>query len=116
MKDALLYAAGALGIAISILHGYLGERLVVGPSEASTRRAKRVMRAIMFLSAVYWFAAGVLLLVAPVLLEPSQRFFAICVAAFLFATGSLGNLWATRGRHPGWALLAVATALALVGA
>ncbi|MEM1197332.1 MAG: hypothetical protein AAGH57_14610 [Pseudomonadota bacterium] len=116
MRDILVYSAGGLGILIAIVHGYLGEKLVVGPSEAPTGRAKRVMQAIMFLSALYWFAAGALLLAAPVFLEPSQRTLAILVAAFLFATGSLGNLWATRGGHFGWVLLALATGMAVGGA
>ncbi|MEO1731728.1 MAG: hypothetical protein AAFR64_13465 [Pseudomonadota bacterium] len=116
MHNGLLYAAGLLGVVISLIHGYLGEKLVVGPSKAPTLRAKRVMRAIMFLSALYWFAAGALLLATPDFLAPSQRALAVIVAAFLFATGSLSNLWATRGGHIGWALLAFATGLAVAGA
>jgi hypothetical protein len=30
--------------------------------------------------------------------------------------GAIGNLWATRGRHPGWMLMAAALVLILVGA
>lgn len=29
--------------------------------------------------------------------------------------GALGNLWGTRGRHPGWMLLALALLLLVIG-
>jgi hypothetical protein len=34
-------------------------------------------------------------------------------SSYLF--GALGNLWATRGRHPGWMLYAVALVLIVYG-
>jgi hypothetical protein len=30
--------------------------------------------------------------------------------------GAVANLWATRGRHPGWMLMAAALVLILLGA
>jgi hypothetical protein len=30
--------------------------------------------------------------------------------------GAIGNLWGTRGRHPGWMLLAAAVVLIVLGA
>ncbi|MEM6627687.1 MAG: hypothetical protein AAF719_13390 [Pseudomonadota bacterium] len=116
MQDAYLYAAGTLGIVISIVHGFLGETKIVAPSQAPASQAKRVMRAIMFISAVYWFAGGLVLLLTPAVLTEAQRPLAVYGAAFLFLTGSLGNFWATKGRHFGWMLLAVAGGLAVAGA
>jgi hypothetical protein len=34
---------------------------------------------------------------------------------FLYLFGALGNLWATRGRHPGWMLMAAALILIVIG-
>ncbi|MEO0398361.1 MAG: hypothetical protein AAF224_02935 [Pseudomonadota bacterium] len=116
MQDIFLYGAGLLGIIISVAHGYIGEVRVVRPVRASTTQAKRVLHAIMFLSAVYWFAASALLLITPLLLSDAQRPFVVYGVALVFVSGCLGNLWATRGGHFGWILLAAAAALAIAGA
>lgn len=116
MNDMLLYGAGTLGVLISIVHGYLGLEKVVGPAKAPTQRGKRVLQAVMLISAVYWFAAGVLLLLTPSGFLDADRLLVAYAVAFIYVIGSLGNLWATRGRHFGWALLAIAGALAVAGA
>lgn len=116
MQDMMLYGAGGLGVGISIIHGYLGETKVVRTARLPSPQGKRILQALMFLSAVYWFAAGVLLLLAPTLISGSAKPFVIYGAAFLYLSGSIGNLWATRGRHFGWVLLAIAALLALAGA
>jgi len=69
MADLLLYIAGGLTVMISIAHGYLGATQVVGPSTAPSDSAKRILHAIMFLSAVYWFIGGVTLIAVPHLFE-----------------------------------------------
>lgn len=115
MQDWFLYGAGALGVIVSFVHGYLGEVQVVRPSQAPSPSAKRVMQAIMFLSAVYWFAASVLLLITPAFISEGLRPFIVWGVAAVYASGSLANLWATRARHFGWVLLAVAVGLALAG-
>ncbi|MGB0907157.1 MAG: hypothetical protein ACPGVT_06665 [Maricaulaceae bacterium] len=116
MNTTFLYCAGALGILVSIAHGYIGDRKLIAPLENIHPSGKRVLRAIVFLSAVYWFLAGVALLIAPTQFSPDVAKFAVYLAAFIFASSSLANLWATRGRHFGWVLLAVATGLTLLGA
>lgn len=116
MQDLFLYSAGALGILISVIHGYLGQTRVVGPAQTPTKQTKRVLEAIMLISAVYWFAAGVLLLVTPAGMLDADRSLIVYAVAFVYLAGSLGNLWATRGRHFGWALLAIASGLAIAGA
>ncbi|MEM1277314.1 MAG: hypothetical protein AAGH74_12365 [Pseudomonadota bacterium] len=116
MQDLSLYCAGLLGVMISIIHGYLGEMLVVRPAQTSTIQAKRVLQAIMFLSALYWFAASVILLITPVLLPQEYRAIIVYGVALIFVSGSIGNLWATQGGHFGWVLLAIAASLAIAGA
>ncbi|MEM9289192.1 MAG: hypothetical protein AAGA36_12710 [Pseudomonadota bacterium] len=116
MENVFLYSAGVLGLAISVIHGYLGEMKVVRPVQASTEQAKRILHAIMFLSAVYWFIASLMLLMTPTLLPEAQRPVVAYGVAMVFLSGSLGNLWATKGTHFGWMLLAIAAALAIAGA
>lgn len=116
MKDVFLYSAGSLGVMISLAHGYLGEVKVVRQAQTPTRQAKRILHAIMFLSAVYWFAASVLLLVTPSLVSDEGRPVLVWGVAVVFVTASLANLWATRGRHFGWIVLAIATGLTVAGA
>ncbi|MEM9880358.1 MAG: hypothetical protein AAF862_13890 [Pseudomonadota bacterium] len=116
MQNLMLYCAGILGILISIVHGYLGEFKVVRAVEAPSGQVKRVLQAIMFLSAVYWFAASVLLLITPAFMPSAIRPFLAIGVAVIFLTGSLGNLWATRGSHFGWVLLAGIAGLAFAGA
>ena len=58
---------------------------------------------------------GLALIAASSWFDPSARLAtAICVGtSYLF--GSLANLWATRGRHPGWMLMAAAVILIALG-
>jgi hypothetical protein len=52
MKDVMLFAAGGLGMLIALVHGYIGEMKVVRPARTTSDAAKRVLQAIVFLSAV----------------------------------------------------------------
>ena len=111
MKDALAVTAGGLGTLIAVIHGYLGEMKVVRPIKDAPASAKRVLHAIMFLSAVYWFIGGAILVASP-LLSAADRRLALSIVGAMYLSGAAGNLWATRGRHFGWLLLSVTAALA----
>jgi hypothetical protein len=114
MNEALVVAAGGLGMLIAVAHGYLGETKVVRPIKDAPASSKRVLQAIMFLSAVYWFVAGAALAASP-LLTIGERRLAIIVAGTIYLTAAAANLWATRGRHFGWMLLSIAGVLAFLG-
>ena len=116
MKDIVLVSAGCLGLIIAIAHGYLGERKVAGAIQGVPPSAKRVMRAIMFLSAVYWFVGGAVLIASPFFLSQEGRWAAVIIVGLMYLTAAIANFWATRGRHFGWVLLGSATALIGVGA
>ncbi len=115
MSDILLIPAGILGMVIAVAHGMIGETKVVRPVQGLTLPAKRVLHALMFLSAVYWFAAGAVLAIAPIYFNADAQFITAMIVAAVFASGALGNAWATGGRHPGCWLLALATGMALTG-
>ena len=115
MSNILLHAAGTLAMISAIGHNYLGATKVVGPSKSPNRSAKRLMHVIWFLSGVYWFAAGIMLLVTPLLFDGETRKWIVlgCVAVLGYA--GLLNLLVMRGRHFGGYLLALVVALALAG-
>lgn len=116
MADIALYAAGGLTILIAIIHGYLGGAKVVEPSHAPNPDAKRILHAIMFLSAVYWFVGGAVLIAAPNLFEGETRKWVVYVIAAMLISGALGNMWSTRAKHFGGYFLLIVSGLALAGA
>jgi len=116
LPDIFLYTAGGLTMLIAVIHGYLGATKIVKPSTAPNASAKRILHAIMFLSAVYWFVAGAVLAAAPHLFSGEVRQWTVYACAAMLGLGALGNIWGMRGRHFGGYLLALVTALALLGA
>jgi hypothetical protein len=111
MKEALGMIAGGLGMLCAVLHGYLGERTVIHPVKDIPSSSRRVLQAIMFLSAVYWFAAGAILAASP-FLTAHDRKLALFIAVAIYGSAAAANFWAMRGRHFGWLMLSAATALA----
>ena len=116
MTNIFLYLAGGLTVFIAIVHGYLGATQVVGPSTAPTPEAKRILHAIMFLSAVYCFVGGALLLATPFLFEGGLRQGVVYTVAAMLLTGAMGNMWSTRAKHFGGYFLLVVSGLAIAGA
>ena len=116
MSSASIVVAGCLGMCIALIHGYLGETKVVRIVQGTPATPKRVLHAIMFLSAVYWFVGGAVLASGPLYLTAHEQGVAALIIGTMYLTGALGNLWATRGRHVGWVLLTCAVALAWSGA
>lgn len=116
MKDTLLHAAGGLGMTISVLHAIVAERQFVRPVQGVPDTTKRSLRAIVILGDVYWFAASLALVMTPGRFDGELRTTIAYIVAAIFASGAIANLWAFRGRHYGWPLLAVACLLTLMGA
>ena len=115
MNTAYLGAAGILGMTVGIVHGYLGVTRVVAPVQGLASTGKRVLYALMLISALYWFAAGAALLVGTRYLAPSTQTAVVIVAILMYLAGAAGNFWATRGRHIGWVMLTLAAGLACLG-
>lgn len=114
IADLALYLAGALTLLVSLAHGWLGATKIVGPAQAAPS-AKRILHAIMFLSAVYWFAAGLLLLATPSQFTGDVRCWVVIGCVLMLGGGGIGNVWAMRGRHFGGYALLVICAVALLG-
>jgi hypothetical protein len=111
MNETLGVIAGGVGMLCAVAHGYLGETKVVRPVKDISPSAKRVLHAIMFLSAVYWFIAGAAAVASP-LLTAHDRWLALFVAGVIYFSSASANFWAMRGRHFGWVALSIAAALA----
>ncbi len=115
MNDMFLITAGLLSIMVSIIHGFLGETKVIKPIEGLETGSLRIIRAVWFLSAVYWFVGGVFLVLAPYYFEPSQKMIIVGITITMYLSGALANFWANHGRDMGWVFLIVIVALIYFG-
>jgi hypothetical protein len=97
------------------VHGYLGETKLFASPRIPPGRARLFLRGVLHCSVVDWAVMGGLLMVVPTLGSDRARIAIISASAAVFAAGAVANAWASRGRHFGWALLAVVVGLALAG-
>ena len=76
---------------------------------------RRLVPLLLHFSTVSWFLGGLALIGAALWFQSGARLATgLCVGG-LYLYGALGNLWGTRGRHPGWLLMAVAVRLIAYG-
>ena len=121
-QDAALALAGVIGSGVAVVHGILTQRLMVRPIEASLatdRRTsatiRRLVPLLLHFSTFVWFAGGLALIAAAGWFDRDARLATGLLVGITYLFGALGNLWGTRGRHPGWMLLAAALVLIVVG-
>jgi hypothetical protein len=119
-RDGALGVAGIIGCIVAIAHGVLVQRLMVRPFQelAATRLASSIQRLVPGLlqfSTFNWFIGGLALLVVAYALGREARLAIGMLVGSSYLFGALGNLWATRGRHPGWVLYAAAVLLIIYG-
>lgn len=119
-QDVALVVAGLIGSGVAVVHGILTQRLMIRPLQALFPADKRISAPVqrlvpllLHLSTVSWFAGGLALIAAACWFTPDARLATGLFVGGLYLYGALGNLWGTRGRHPGWMLYTVA--LALIG-
>lgn len=119
--DAALGMAGVIGSGVAVVHGVLVQRLIVKPLHlllAERRVAapvRKLVPPLLHFSTFAWFLGGVALIAAAVWLDPAAKLAAGLFVGALYLFGVIGNFWATRGRHPGWMLLAAALVLIALG-
>lgn len=116
MSDTYLILAGAGGILISLVHGSIGQRLILNRVTGLSPVLSRENSAVFQMSTLYWFICGAALLLAPYAFSEQQREAVAVISAVTYLIGALGNYWATHGRHYGWAMLAFVATLAILGA
>ncbi len=83
MNYQLLTLAGILGMMISLVHGYLGFRLVLSQIENVPKTIKLVNELVFHLSTLYWLCGGLMLVLLPLFPNDESRKVAALVVAFL---------------------------------
>ena len=121
-QDAALALAGVIGSSVAVFHGVLTQRLMVRPVEAlfvADRRIaapiRRLVPLLLQFSTFNWLLGGLALIAAALWFEHDGRLATGLLVGSSYLFGALGNLWATRGRHPGWMLMAAALILIVFG-
>ncbi|MFK8020451.1 MAG: hypothetical protein AB8B86_11815 [Pseudomonadales bacterium] len=112
-------AAGCIGACVAIAHGVLTHKNIVQPILAGAdypQVVQRLLPALMQFSTFCWFLGGVALIATPLFPDRSSVITTAVFVGVFYAFGAAGNFWGTRGRHFGWVLLAIATALIVWGA
>ncbi|HMK01408.1 MAG TPA: hypothetical protein VK552_18975 [Reyranella sp.] len=121
-QDAALALAGVIGSSVAVFHGVLTQRLMVRPVEAlfvADRRIaapiRRLVPLLLQFSTFNWLLGGLVLIAAALWFEHDARLATGLLVGSSYLYGAVGNLWGTRGRHPGWMLMAVALVLIVLG-
>jgi hypothetical protein len=121
-QNAALFAAGVIGSAVAVFHGIVTQRLMVRPIAAlfeadgrTSNTIRRLVPLLLHFSTLVWFVGGIALIAAASVFDPGARRVTSLFVGGTYLFGVLGNLWGTRGRHPGWMLLAVAVILIAIG-
>jgi hypothetical protein len=121
-QNAALGLAGVIGSGTAVVHGILTQRLMVRPIEAlflSDGRiaapVRRLMPVLLHFSTIVWFLGGLALIAAALWFDQDARRATGLLVGSTYLFGALGNLWGTRGHHPGWMLMAAALILIAFG-
>jgi hypothetical protein len=122
-QNAALALAGVIGAGVAVVHGVLVQRLMVRPFEALALADRRIAGStirlvplLLHFSTIGWFLGGLALVAVANWFGPDVRLAISLLVGGCYLYGAIGNLWATRGRHPGWMLMAAALLLILLGA
>jgi hypothetical protein len=119
-QSAALALAGAIGSCVAVFHGVLTQRLMVRPFERVSNgklapAIGRLVAGLLHFSTFNWFLGGLALIVVAIWCGRDMRLAVGLLVGSSYLYGALGNFWATRGRHAGWMLYAVATVLIAYG-
>jgi len=121
-QNAALGLAGVIGSGTAVVHGVLTQRFMVRPIEALflsdgriSAPVRRLVPLLLQFSTFNWLLGGLVLIAAALWFEHDARLATGLLVGSSYLYGAVGNLWGTRGRHPGWMLMAVALVLILLG-
>ncbi len=116
--DWVFIVAGSLGCIVAVVHGVILQKKMVTPILTEMKLAESLRRLIPLLlhfSTVFWFLGGIALIATPLYPNEYVTLATAVFAGLLFTFGAIGNFWGTRGRHPGWMMLAASVALIIYG-
>jgi hypothetical protein len=116
--DLAMAGAGVIGATVAIIHGLLMQKRIVRPLEKVASEDERIPNStvrfiapLLHVSTLAWFVGGVALFAASIWLERQGQLAIGLMVGSLFLNGAILNYRASRGRHPGWMLMATAVAL-----
>ena len=115
MRDIILQCAGVAGIAVSLIHGVLGETKVFAKATIQPESLRTLIRLVWQAGTVAWIGGAVLLLAAPSMGSESARHWIIITVVAIYAFAAAANAWWSRGRGFGWKALTVVVGLAVAG-
>lgn len=118
-QDTALVAAGIVGGVTAVIHGVLMQRMMIRPIDTTLADdppmspvIRKLVAALLHYSTASWLLGGLALIAAARLpFSPDARLATGLIVGGHYLYGVIGNAWATRGRHPGWMLLAAAVGL-----
>ena len=118
-RDIALVVAGAVTIITAMIHGRLLDPLIVSPllqgSHGLRASARALVRPLLHVSTVDWFVGGLALLATGLWIDGPGRVAIGLLVGTQLSYAAAANAWGTRGRHPGWMLMAAAIALTIAG-
>ena len=121
-QSAALGIAGLIGSIVAVVHGILTQRRMVRPIETfllADRRTsapiRRLVPLLLHFSTIVWFLGGLTLIAAAVWFDRDAKLATGLFVGSTYLFGALVNLWGSRGRHPGWMLMAAALILIVFG-
>lgn len=120
-QNVALVLAGVIGSSVAVAHAFVMQRVMVRPivralaDTPTSAPIRRLVSPLLHLSSIAWFTGGVILIAVGAGWMPQFRSAAALVVAAFYLHAAVLNGWATRGRHPGWALMALACLLILMG-
>jgi hypothetical protein len=122
-QNIALGMAGVIGGGVAVVHGVLVQRFMVRPfdefaraDDSIGRSTRRLVPLLLQFSTFAWLLGGLALIAAANWFEQEARLTTSLFVGSLYMFGAVANLWARRGRHPGWMLMAAALVLILLGA
>src|SRR5262245_3346818 len=115
LHNTALVVAGVVGSTVAIVHGFIMQRLIVRPIHdhggTAPQHNPEVGGRLLHFTTINWFISGLGLLIATYSFGREARLATEFLVGSSYLFGALVNLWATRGRHVGWVLYAVAVLL-----
>lgn len=121
MRNFALTLAGLIGGATAIFHGIVTHRLMVMPIDrrlaedrSVSMTIRRIVPPLLQYSTYSWLVGGIGLMIAANVASAETRIWISLLVGSMFLYAAFANLWATRGRHPGWVLMATAVILIAV--
>jgi hypothetical protein len=122
-QNIALGMAGVIGGGVAVVHGVLVQRFMVRPldefalaDDSISGSTRRLVPLLLQFSTFAWLLGGLALIAAANWFEQEARLTTSLFVGSLYMFGAVANLWARRGRHPGWMLMAAALVLILLGA